>query len=102
MDSKPIKFRSANHILTAKYFFVPNSKGAVFIIHGGGLSPRQVDHFLEFQKILAENGIISFAFNHSGISPSGGKTEKSSLAKRFEESKTALNFFQKLPRSVKK
>ncbi len=96
MNFDEIKFEIGRCILAANYFSVPNAQHAVLIIHGGGLSPRQADHFLEFQHILATYGVASLAFNHCGIQPSDGHIEKSSLAVRLNESRTALNVLSKI------
>lgn len=71
----------------------------VFIIHGGGLQSDQASRFLEWQNILTNNGIHSFAFNHSGILPSEGDTNNTTLELRLEEARTALATFLGLSKS---
>lgn len=84
--------------LVGNYQIGDKHKPHIFIVHGGGLQPKQSDRFLEWQNILVNNGMGSFAFNHSGILPSEGDVRNTTLELRLLEARTALEYFLNLDR----
>jgi len=91
MITQNIKFAIGNEILAGRLVTDQKEhKPQLLFFHGAGQSHK--GRSLKLAEQLAKRGISSFAFDFSGHGESTGTLEASSLAKRTNEAKSALQF----------
>lgn len=91
MTAKSIEFKVDNETLRGT-IFVPRGKGlfpGVIFFHGSG-SKRE--RYLPIAKELAENGILTLAFDFRGCGESDGKFEDQTHRNAVEDAEAGLDF----------
>lgn len=93
---KKIEFKVGNETLRG-VMFIPSGTGpfpSVIFFHGSGSTGETS---FEAAKLLAENGILGFAFNFRGCGISDGKFEDQKIGDGAEDARAAIDFFLSQP-----
>jgi len=99
LDAQRFEFSVGNETISAiKYYNKSKSEPSIIFLHGGGKANKERITYLA--KELSDNGMSSLTFDFSGH---GESTDNSisSLSKRVEQAKFALNFLDKPNTKIK-